>query len=355
MMLIVVLSTMMIMTHPICVTFRHRFSCHLVFFFLAHSMNLLFQKLHLISVAVPDLILLPLFVFPALLHFPSVNVETIQVLHHLQLVVEVQLAVLLASALMRHRYVIETRAVKEKLVLVAQSMHATRWFVGRRFLLFNYYAALSRASFALFVFVSRTRFCVLCLRLGLLVCCVIVLAVVVESLNLKLQVFQASLSLGFLGGSSFLLLYVFRVLLHELGGEVQQRLVFVDHVRVLGLRDHLTGVRVLLGVVEGLTGDLEMFHEELVVLRALSNCFSWGAGLYSMVLRGTTFVRDVSVETLRSRVTARVFSGVLLKVEIYLAWVVAAVIYFGSKELFVAMCATELLKACEHFPENVLP
>ena len=83
MLVLIEATVVVIITHPIGIALGDRLSSHLIFLFLAHSVDLLFQEFHLIGVAVPNFVLFPLFVFSALLHFPSVNVETIELLHHL--------------------------------------------------------------------------------------------------------------------------------------------------------------------------------------------------------------------------------------------------------------------------------
>lgn len=74
-----------------------------------------------------------------------------------------------------------------------------------------------------------------------------------------------------------------------------------------------------------------------------------------MILRSAALLRQVCIEALGPRVATRVPRRVSLKVETDLARMVAAVIDLRSKELLVAMGASELLEAGEHLPKYVLP
>lgn len=110
---------MVVMTDAIRVPLRNRLALHLVFFLLAHAMYLFLEEAHLVGVPVPYLILLPLLVLAALLDFPAEYVEAVEVLHRLQLVVEVKLTVPVPAALVRHRNVVQAGAVEQVLVLIA--------------------------------------------------------------------------------------------------------------------------------------------------------------------------------------------------------------------------------------------
>jgi len=72
--------------------------------------------------------------------------------------------------------------------------------------------------------------------------------------------------------ASLSLLHVLRVLLHEVPHQVQERLILIDHVRVLGLGHGLSSFGILLIVVEGLACNLEVLHEQLEVLGTLGDC-----------------------------------------------------------------------------------
>jgi len=102
----------MILTRAERISLGNSLPLHLILFFLAHSMNLLLKELQLFSITFAYLILLPFLVFPAFLEAASVYVEAGQVLHQLQLVVEVKVSVGLPTrALMMQGQVLETCTV----------------------------------------------------------------------------------------------------------------------------------------------------------------------------------------------------------------------------------------------------
>jgi len=83
----VLIVAVIIVTYSKSSTLRNCFTMHLVFFLFAHAMYLFFEELHLIGIAVPDFVFLPLFVFPAFLNSFFVQVEATEVLQLLQFVV----------------------------------------------------------------------------------------------------------------------------------------------------------------------------------------------------------------------------------------------------------------------------
>jgi len=102
----------MILTRAKRISLRDSLPLHLILFLLPHSMNLLLKELQLFSITFAYLILLPFLVFPAFLEAASVYVEAGQVLHQLQLVVEVKVSVGLPTrALMVQGQVLETGTV----------------------------------------------------------------------------------------------------------------------------------------------------------------------------------------------------------------------------------------------------
>ena len=143
---------MVIIAHPKCVPLCHRLSLHLILLFLPHSMDLFLQELHLLKVAVPYLVLLPFLVLAALLYALSINVEAVEVLHHLQLVVEVDLAVVLAAG--AEPWVGEVLdTVEQVLEIVAQGVELAGG-LGQWCLLFvGLYAALAQGFASIFFLV----------------------------------------------------------------------------------------------------------------------------------------------------------------------------------------------------------
>lgn len=117
--------TLVVACHGISGFLGSRLSADLRLFLLAHPHDLLFEELHLIAVALTNLVLLPLFVLATLLAPLAVYAEASDILQGLQLVVEVHLRVLLVRRArliwitLRHGEeveVLETRAVNQELV-----------------------------------------------------------------------------------------------------------------------------------------------------------------------------------------------------------------------------------------------
>lgn len=117
--LFLVVPMVMMVADAISVSLAHGLPLNLVLLLFAHPLYLLLQELHLIGIAVSYLILLPLFVFSPLLDSPPVDVETVEILHQLKLVVEVQLAFLACSCVTVGQ-VLEAGTVEQILIIVAE-------------------------------------------------------------------------------------------------------------------------------------------------------------------------------------------------------------------------------------------
>lgn len=96
--------------------------------------------------------------------------------------------------------------------------------------------------------------------------------VIIAFFCLELNLFLSRFSFGLFGCASLSLLHVLRVLLHEVPHQVEERLILINHVRVLGLGHGLSSFGILLIVVEGLACNLEVLHEQLEVLGTLGDC-----------------------------------------------------------------------------------
>lgn len=86
-----------------------------------------------------------------------------------------------------------------------------------------------------------------------------------------------------------------------------------------------------------------MLLKKLKILSALCDGFPRGAYLDSVVLRCAPSLRQVGVESGCLGITAGISRKVLLIHEVWPGWMIAAVIYLGTDELFVAVSAPEFL------------
>ena len=119
-----VVVVVVIVAHPVSIPLRHRLALDLDLLFLAHPMYLLLKKFHLLEVSVPYLIFLPFFVLSALLAPLAEDVEAVQILHQLELIVEIDFTIVLAAR--ADPCVAEVlHAIQKEFVIVAQSIEST--------------------------------------------------------------------------------------------------------------------------------------------------------------------------------------------------------------------------------------
>ena len=74
-----------------------------------------------------------------------------------------------------------------------------------------------------------------------------------------------------------------------------------------------------------------------------------------MLLRGTTSLKKTRVETCSFGIAARMTSFIRLVIEFRCLRMHTAVVYLSTDEFLVTERASELLKSCEHLPEDLRP
>ena len=88
----------MMMTNSVGVSLSDSLPQNLILFLLPHPLDLLLQELHLIHISFPYLISLPLLVLPSFLGPLPVDIEAVDVLPVLELIIQVELAVVLFAS-----------------------------------------------------------------------------------------------------------------------------------------------------------------------------------------------------------------------------------------------------------------